>query len=115
VMESIPQAPRAARHWRQIGQALAQLHTATSDQFGLETDSFFGPLKMDNAPLPDWPAFYGERRLRPWLRLAVDAGKLPPELARGMERLIARLPELCGPAVPPALLHGDAQQNNFIS
>jgi protein-ribulosamine 3-kinase len=31
------------------------------------------------------------------------------------ERLIARLPVLCGPAIAPTLLHGDAQQNNFIS
>lgn len=29
--------------------------------------------------------------------------------------LISRLPELCGPAVIPTLLHGDAQQNNFLS
>lgn len=26
-----------------------------------------------------------------------------------------RLPELCDPEVTPALIHGDAQQNNFIS
>jgi protein-ribulosamine 3-kinase len=115
VMEAVPAAPRAARDWRQMGEALAQLHTATWDQFGLETDSFFGPLKLDNTPLPDWPTFYGERRLRPLLRLAVDARKLPPGLAQAVERLITRLPELCGPAVAPALLHGDAQQNNFIS
>ena len=28
---------------------------------------------------------------------------------------MARLPVLCGPDPVPALLHGDAQQNNFIS
>lgn len=34
---------------------------------------------------------------------------------RQVEKLIARLPELCGPETVPTLLHGDAQQNNFIS
>ena len=30
-------------------------------------------------------------------------------------RLLGRLPRLCGPDVRPALLHGDAQQHNFVS
>jgi fructosamine-3-kinase len=32
-----------------------------------------------------------------------------------VERVVARLPDLCGPDPVPTLLHGDAQQNNFIS
>jgi protein-ribulosamine 3-kinase len=34
---------------------------------------------------------------------------------RQVEKLISRLPELCDRDVVPTLLHGDAQQNNFIS
>jgi fructosamine-3-kinase len=49
------------------------------------------------------------------LRLAVDSGYLPAGLARGVERVVAQLPALCGPDPVPALLHGDAQQNNFVS
>src|ERR1700722_16113566 len=49
------------------------------------------------------------------LRLAFDSGFLPAGLARGTERIMARLPVLCGPDPVPALLHGDAQQNNFVS
>jgi len=115
VLEAVPGVPRTPRDWRQIGRALAQLHQVTADQFGLEHDSYFGPLRMDNTPTADWPTFYAERRLRPLLRLAVDGGKLGLEDARKVERLLARLPDLCGPVVAPALLHGDAQQNNFIS
>jgi protein-ribulosamine 3-kinase len=65
--------------------------------------------------MKDWPAFYAECRLRAGLRLAVDSGNLPGEFIPLVESLIARLPGLCGPEVEPALLHGDAQQNNFIS
>jgi fructosamine-3-kinase len=32
-----------------------------------------------------------------------------------IESLHTRLPELCGSDIKPSLLHGDAQQNNFIS
>jgi len=40
---------------------------------------------------------------------------MPTDVIRLVEKLIARLPDLCGPDVEPALLHGDAQQNNFIT
>lgn len=63
----------------------------------------------------DWPTFYAERRLWPRLIGAIDAGRLPAEAIRRIEKLIARLPGLCGPETAPALLHGDAQQNNYIS
>jgi fructosamine-3-kinase len=32
-----------------------------------------------------------------------------------VERVAERLPQLCGPEPMPALLHGDAQQNNFVN
>ena len=40
---------------------------------------------------------------------------MPPVVIRQVEKLISRLPELCGPEIVPSFLHGDAQQNNFIS
>jgi fructosamine-3-kinase len=46
---------------------------------------------------------------------AINAGHLPVHVIRLMESLLQRLPGLCGPEVQPTLLHGDAQQNNFIS
>ena len=101
-----------------IGRALAGLHQAHRETFGLaEFDGFFGPLPQGNQPSASgtWAGFYAERRLLPALRLAVDSGFLPAELARGTERVAARLPVLCGPEPAPSLLHGDAQQNNFIS
>jgi protein-ribulosamine 3-kinase len=115
VLEAVRTVDRTPRHWRQIGQALARLHRVKGKRFGLDRHGFFGPLYQDNTPSDDWPAFYAERRLQPGLRLAADSGHMPPALIRQVEKLIARLPELCGPTVVPALLHGDAQQNNFIS
>lgn len=115
VLEAVQEVDRESRHWRQIGQTLAQIHQAKWDQCGLEINNYFGPLLQDNTPVSDWPTFYVERRLLPRLKIAVDTGKLPLCEVRKVEKLITRVPQLCGPSVQPSLLHGDAQQNNFIS
>ena len=115
VLEEVKAVERAPRHWRQIGQTLARIHKIKGDRLGLERDGYIGPLYQDNRPTTDWQTFYTERRLVPALKLAVDSGNLPQAVVRQVEKLISRLPELCGPEVAPTLLHGDAQQNNFIS
>ena len=65
--------------------------------------------------MSNWAIFYTERRLLPNLRLAIDSRYLPPSVIQQVEKLITRLPRLWGPEPVPTLLHGDAQQNNFIS
>jgi fructosamine-3-kinase len=121
LFEALPERPPGARQredWRSIGQVLAALHGVRQPRFGLGgARGFFGPLPQDNRPVPEnrWPDFYLERRLTPALRTAVGSGHLPADLAAGVERVAARLPNLSGPEPRPSLLHGDAQQNNFIS
>ncbi len=119
LFEALPErtADRSIDDFRAIGRTLATMHQVHHTQFGLaEFDGFFGPLPQDNRPVPagNWPDFYSERRIRPLLKIAVDSGNLPAELTRGVERLIDRLPRLAGPQIRPSLLHGDAQQNNFL-
>lgn len=110
---------RAPGDYAAIGRALAALHQARGQTFGLaQFDGFYGPLPQCNRPAASgrWADFYAQRRVLPMLRLAVDSGYLPTGPARaGVERVVARLPALCGPDPVPALLHGDAQQNNFVS
>jgi fructosamine-3-kinase len=115
---AIPEIPAAARtpdQWRSIGYALAQVHLCHGSGFGLDFDGYFGPLRQDNRPAPSWSSFYVSRRLLPRLRHAVDSGHLPTALADGVERVAGRLPLLAGPERRPTLLHGDAQQNNFLT
>jgi fructosamine-3-kinase len=118
--EALPERPPAARtpeDWRSIGRALATLHGVPGPGFGLSSNGYFGPLPQDNTPVrpSSWAAFYAERRLLPHLRLAADSGHLPARLADRVTGLISRLPALAGPEPRPALLHGDAQQHNFVS
>lgn len=116
LFEALVEVP--GKSWRRFGRALATLHLVSGQRFGLdEFDGFFGPLPQDNRTVePDtWAEFYARRRLEPLLRSAVDSGHLPGTLKTGVERLIGRLDGLVGPRQGPALVHGDAQQNNFLS
>jgi protein-ribulosamine 3-kinase len=115
ILEAVQAVDRTPWHWRKIGQTLARIHRIKGDRFGLETQGYFGPLYQDNTPMSDWPTFYAERRLYAGLNMAIDSGNLPSAVIRQVEKLIIRIPELCGPEIVPSLLHGDAQQNNFIS
>lgn len=115
VLEGIQSIDRGQEQWREIGRTLARIHQVKWERCGLEMQGYFGPLYQDNRPLGSWAAFFAERRLWPRLVGAADSGHLPSALIRQIESLIARLPDLCGPEVTPSLLHGDAQQNNFIS
>ncbi len=121
LFEALPERSGSARNaadYGAFGQTLARLHQVHAAEFGLaEFDGYFGPLPQDNRPLPGatWADFHAERQVLPLLRLAVDSGSLPADLAGQVERVTARLPALCGPEPRPALLHGDAQQNNFLA
>ena len=113
-----PPHDRTRDDWRAIGHTLATLHQVHGARFGLEhLNGFFGSLPQDNTPVASnrWVDFYTERRVVPFLRSAVDSGHLPMEMAADVERLVQRLPSVCGPEPQPTLLHGDAQQNNFVS
>ena len=113
-----PTQVRTTDDWRAIGRTLAAIHQIHDTTFGLKDfNGFFGPLPQDNAPVSSnrWAEFYAERRVIPLLRAAVDSGQLPPDVAGEVESVLRRLPEVAGPEPRPTLLHGDAQQNNFVS
>jgi fructosamine-3-kinase len=98
-----------------LGHGLAAVHAAGAPGFGGEAPVLrLGAAELPNEPLPDWPSFYAERRLRPLAAQARDRGALSAEGARAMERVCSRLPELVGPPEPPARLHGDLWSGNVL-
>nr|WP_225834631.1 fructosamine kinase family protein [Streptomyces sp. NK08204] len=102
-----------------FGRALAALHAAGAPAFGAPPpggpqDAYIGRAPMRNAPDGDWPRWYAEHRVLPYLRAAVDAGTLGADEAAPVERVCERLPELAGPPEPPARLHGDLWNGNVL-
>jgi fructosamine-3-kinase len=102
-----------------FGRDLAALHASGAPAFGAPppdgpADAYIGLAPMRNEPGTDWPDWYAEHRVLPYLRRAVDQGTVQPGEATDVERLCERLPELAGPAEPPARLHGDLWNGNVL-
>ncbi len=114
VLELLADRQRAATFDEVLGRGLAELHRAGAPCFGLDHDNFVGRLPQDNRPAADWPTFYFERRLEPLVAAARARGLLEVRDERVLEALRARLEDLCGPAEPPARLHGDLWGGNVV-
>ncbi|MFC8428387.1 fructosamine kinase family protein [Streptomyces sp. NPDC057253] len=102
-----------------LGRSLAALHAAGAPAFGSAPpggprEAFIGRAPMRNVEGADWPQWYAEHRVLPYLRRAVDDGTIAADEAPVIERLCERLPELAGPAEPPARLHGDLWNGNVL-
>jgi fructosamine-3-kinase len=115
VVEGRPSREAAVR----FGRDLAGLHAAGAPAFGAPppggpADAYIGLAPMRNEPGADWPGWYAAQRVLPYLRQAVDRGTVRVGEAAVVERLCERLPELAGPAEPPARLHGDLWNGNVL-
>lgn len=110
-----PSVPAAER----LGRDLAALHAAGAPAFGAAppdgpVEAWIGLAPMRNITGSSWPEWYAEHRVLPYLRRAVDQGALRSAETAMVERVCDRLPELAGPAEPPARLHGDLWSGNVL-
>jgi fructosamine-3-kinase len=110
LMEERPASTTVER----LGRQLAAMHAAGSPVFGAAQDGWIGAAELENGPLDGWPEFYAERRVLPYVRQLRDGGLLGGDGAAVFERLAARLPEIAGPAEPPARIHGDLWTGNVL-
>ena len=95
-----------------LGAAMAGLHRVTGHSFGWTRDNFIGATPQHNAPHESWPYFFGERRLRPQLQLALQSGMDKTLVAKGCA-VIERIGSLFIDYQPaPSLLHGDLWSGN---
>jgi fructosamine-3-kinase len=113
VIDRVPAGRPDAAAAERFGRGLARLHAAGAPAFGSPppdgpADAWIGLAPMVNVPGDDWPSWYAEHRVLPYVRKAVDAGLLEAApFERACERLTA-------PAEPPARLHGDLWNGNVL-
>ena len=98
-----------------LGQQLAALHRGTANAFGWEQHNYIGLAPQPNAWNTSWTQFWVDQRLGAQMDLLQKAGRLSPQRAQWLDRLIARLPEwIDDHAVQPSLLHGDLWGGNWL-
>ncbi|MFC4124983.1 fructosamine kinase family protein [Nocardia rhizosphaerae] len=109
LLEWIDHAAPTAAAAERFGRGLAVTHRCGAPAFGAPADGYFGSLPLDNTPGRDWPTWFRERRILPYLRLAVDAGSLDTADAARVESI-----RIEAPAEPPARIHGDLWPGNVL-
>lgn len=119
VTDVVAQGPPTVRAAVRFGRGLAALHAAGAPAFGAPppggpVEAYIGLAPMRNIAGTDWPRWYADHRVLPYLRAAVDRGTIRPTETAVIERVCERLPELAGPAEPPARLHGDLWNGNVL-
>nr|WP_245787456.1 fructosamine kinase family protein [Amycolatopsis saalfeldensis] len=119
VLDRIDTERADERTAERLGRDLAALHAAGAPAFGspppdAPPGAWIGLAPMENTPAPDWPEWYAEHRVRPYVRLARDRGTLTAGEAGAFDRVCDRLPELSGPPEPPSRLHGDLWHGNVL-
>jgi fructosamine-3-kinase len=101
-----------------FGADLARLHAAGASAFGAPWPGVIASLPLDNTTLDDtaldWPRWYAQRRLLPFLARAVDTGALVIDDASLVEAVIDRIASVAGPAEPPSRIHGDCWAGNVL-
>ncbi|GAB3499470.1 fructosamine kinase family protein [Amycolatopsis cihanbeyliensis] len=115
VSTGVPSTSAAGR----LGRRLCALHRRGAPAFGSAppggpADAWMGLAPMRNEPHGDWPTFFAAYRIEPYVRSCVDKGLFDQAQAEVFDRVCERLPELAGPAEPPARLHGDAWSGNVL-
>ncbi len=71
---------------------------------------------MDNEQSADWPSFYRERRVLPFLVQARDHGALTAGQCATIETAVGQLDQLAGPSADeaPSRIHGDLWSGNVV-
>jgi fructosamine-3-kinase len=124
---TLPRYPTVApspEQAREFGRRLALTHRAGAPHHGAPPpgtgEGFIAtlPLRHLTEPPPHWGEFYARVRVEPFARSAAEAGSLSAGGLSSVLKLCDRLrggdPDLTGPEIPAARLHGDLWSGNVL-
>jgi fructosamine-3-kinase len=114
VLGWVPAEPGGTAAAERFGADLARLHRAGADQFGAPWPGIIAGLPLPNDEASDWPRWYADCRLLPYVRIARDRGGLTGADARLIEAVADKITELAGPPEPPNRIHGDCWSGNVL-
>nr|WP_315381622.1 fructosamine kinase family protein [uncultured Sphingomonas sp.] len=109
LIEEMPNDGHLGTSWDSLATVLQTLHAVPGRGYGWPVDYAFGRVAIPSGTTKDWPSFWAERRLRTHLP------HVPASLARRLDRLADRLPDLLPQHPAPALLHGDLWGGNVLT
>lgn len=96
-------------------ELLSELHRIKGGHYGFERDTHFWSLPQPNPPSTDWVYFYGEYRLLPAAKLALQQQKIDAKTMKLAEKLCGKLSQYLKDPAPPSLIHGDIWSGNILS
>lgn len=108
LMEYIPAGSPSNQFWQKFAENLTQLHQQTRTHFGLDRDNYIGNLPQQNNSKDSAVDFYIEERLEPQFKRAWDSGYRFKNTSL-YQNMASEIPE-----EPPALIHGDLWNGNFL-
>ncbi len=106
-LEYLPPAPSTRQSWRDLGTALAQLHSYDGAGYGWQEDYAFDSVAIPNATTGDWPSFWAERRLLSGME------DIPSDISGRVENVARRLSDLLPERPRASPLHGDLWSGNL--
>jgi fructosamine-3-kinase len=100
---------------QRAAELLADLHSISAPEFGMQRDTMIGGLHQPNPKAQLWLEFFRDRRLMHMGREANRAGRFPDEMLHRLERFCADLSRWIGEPDAPSLIHGDAWAGNILA
>ncbi|HVB03706.1 MAG TPA: fructosamine kinase family protein [Chitinophagaceae bacterium] len=113
ITEWVEKGKPVSGFWDDFAIAIASLHYCSQENFGLKEDNYIGTIPQSNQYHAKWAGFFGEKRIHPLIKMAVDRNLMEKNDKVQAENLCNRLEEVF-PEEKPALLHGDLWSGNFI-
>lgn len=94
---------------------VAALHDVTTERFGFACDTVIGGLHQPNPWTDSWLDFFRDQRLMAMGRAACDAGRLPDETLRKLEKFCGHLDKWLAEPKQASLVHGDMWTGNVLT